>query len=134
MQQFVQEFGEYASLLMQSIGLTVIVVGTVIAALRFAIRVVQRSPQAYELVRAELGKAILLGLEVLVAADIIETLLVDPTLEAVGVLGLLVLVRTLLSWALSIEIDGFVPWKKWQVRRTESGEPATSPLPRQAQP
>ncbi len=131
MQDFIEEFGEDAALLMQSIGLTVIVVGTVIAGVRFAIRLIKRESNAYEMVRAELGRAILLGLEVLVAADIIETLLVDPTLEAVGVLGLLVLVRTLLSWALSIEIDGYVPWKKWQVKRAEKAdatpeEPAAS--------
>lgn len=113
-------FGENAALVMQAIGLAVIVIGTIIAAVRYANRMLKRDPDAYQNVRAELGKAILLGLELLVAADIIETLLVDPTLEAVGVLGLLVLVRTALSWALSIEIDGFVPWKKWQIQRAEA--------------
>jgi len=115
---------------MQAIGLAVIVVGTVVAAIRYANRLLRRVPGAYEKVRDELGMAILLGLEVLVAADIIETLLVDPTLEAVGVLGLLVLVRTALSWALSIEIDGFVPWRKWQYLRlqkaTDSGSGPTA--------
>lgn len=76
-------FGENAALVMQAIGLAVIVIGTIIAAVRYANRMLKRDPDAYQNVRAELGKAILLGLEVLVAADIIETLLVDPTLEAV---------------------------------------------------
>jgi uncharacterized membrane protein len=123
------DFGQIASTVMQSIGLAVIVVGTVIAGVRYGYRLVSRIPNSYEKVRAELGRAILLGLEVLVAADIIETLLVDPTMEAVGVLGLLVLVRTLLSWALSIEIDGFVPWKKWQYRRAEKAADQMPAIP-----
>ena len=120
------DFGRSSALVMQAIGLAVIVVGTVVAAIRYANRLLKRVPDAYEDVRAELGKAILLGLEVLVAADIIETLLVDPTLEAVGVLGLLVLVRTALSWALSIEIGGFVPWRKWQYQRVEKATDGVS--------
>ncbi|MCB0918014.1 MAG: DUF1622 domain-containing protein [Actinobacteria bacterium] len=99
---------------METLGILVLLVGTVIAGVRWGWRMWHRAPDAYVKVRAELGKAILLGLELLVAGDIIKTLLVDPTLEAVGALGLLVLVRTVLSWALSIEIDGYLPWKKWQ--------------------
>ena len=118
-------FAEQASFAMEMLGLTVIIVGTVYSGVRFAVRLIRRDPPAYRKVRAELGRSILLGLEVLVAADIIKTLLVDPTLEAVGALGLLVLVRTALSWALSIEIDGYVPWRKWQNQRHEKlTEPA----------
>lgn len=123
------EFGEDAAFVMQAIGLVIIVAGTLIAGVRYAFRFFNRVPGSYDKARAELGRAILLGLEVLVAADIIETLLVDPTLEAVGVLGLLVLVRTLLSWALSIEIDGFVPWKKWQYQRMEKAAEEAAVVP-----
>lgn len=115
MDMSVKELAEYASLGMQLLGFLVIVAGTLFASLRYVRRLLAHDPDAYRKVRAELGRAILLGLEVLVAADIIETLLVDLTLEAVGALGLLVLVRTVLSWSLSVEIDGYVPWKRWQV-------------------
>lgn len=118
----VKEFAEYAALAMQFLGFSVIVAGTLLAAFRYVKRLLAHEPDAYRKVRAELGRAILLGLEIIVAADIIETLLVDLTLEAVGALGLLVLVRTILSWSLSVEIDGYVPWKRWQYERVE-GQP-----------
>ncbi len=65
----------------------------------------------YRRTRSLLGRSILLGLEVLVAADLIRTVAVDPSLENVGVLGLIVLIRTFLSFSLDVEIDGKLPWK-----------------------
>ena len=62
--------------------------------------------------KASLGKALLLGLEFLVAADIIRTVALEATLESVIVLGLLVLIRTFLSWALVVEIEGHWPWRQ----------------------
>ncbi len=59
-----------------------------------------------------LGRAILLGLELLVAADIIKTVAVTPTLDSVVVLAIIVLIRTFLSWALELEISGRWPWQK----------------------
>jgi len=58
-----------------------------------------------------LGKALLLGLEILVAADIVRTVVLEPTLQSIAVLGLLVLIRTFLSWALVVEIEGRWPWQ-----------------------
>ncbi len=66
----------------------------------------------YHRFRSSLGRAILLGLEFLVAADIITTVAIDPTLESVAVLAGVVLVRTFLSFALEVEIDGRWPWRK----------------------
>ncbi len=66
----------------------------------------------YNTARAGFGHPLLLGLEVLVAADIIETVTVDRTLESVTTLGILVLIRVVLSFALDIEIDGFYPWRR----------------------
>ena len=66
----------------------------------------------YDAARAGFGHPLLLGLEVLVAADIIETVTVDRTLESVTSLGILVLIRVVLSFALDIEIDGFYPWRR----------------------
>jgi uncharacterized membrane protein len=67
---------------------------------------------AYLQVRATFGGVLLLGLEILVAADLIRTVAVSPTLENVAVLGVIVLIRTFLSFSLQIEIDGRVPWKR----------------------
>ena len=68
--------------------------------------------QAYEGVRHRVGRAILLGLEILIIADIVRTITIDPTLESVITLGVLVLVRTFLSFSLEIELEGVVPWRR----------------------
>ena len=67
---------------------------------------------AYRTYRRRLGQAILLGLELLVAADIIGTVAVEPTIGSVSVLGLIVLVRTFLSMTLEIEMEGRLPWRR----------------------
>ena len=67
---------------------------------------------AFNSLRRNVGRSILLGLELLVAADIIHSVAIDPTLLSVGVLGLLVLVRTFLSWSLEVEIVGAWPWQQ----------------------
>ena len=72
----------------------------------------RHAPDVYDWYRQALGRAILLGLELLVAADIIGTVAVRPTLETVGVLALIVLVRTFLSFTLELELTGLWPWQK----------------------
>ena len=66
----------------------------------------------YRVVRTVFARSILLGLEFLVAADIIRTVAVQPSLENVAVLGLIVLIRTFLSFSLEVEIEGRWPWKR----------------------
>jgi len=61
--------------------------------------------------RTRLGRALLLGLEILVAADVVRTVAVDPSVESAAVLGMLVVIRTFLSWSLSVEIEGRWPWR-----------------------
>ena len=68
--------------------------------------------QAYKVLRQAFGGTILLALEILVAADLIRTVAVSPTLDNVLVLGLIVLIRTFLSFSLEIEIEGVVPWRR----------------------
>ncbi len=68
--------------------------------------------RAYNVLRQAFGGSLLLGLEILVAADLIRTVAVAPTLDNVLVLGLIVLIRTFLSFSLEIEIDGVVPWRR----------------------
>jgi uncharacterized membrane protein len=70
---------------------------------------------AYKVLRRNLGRCILLGLEVLIVADIVRTIIVDPTLESVGVLGAIVVIRIVLSFSLEVEIDGVWPWRRRQV-------------------
>jgi uncharacterized membrane protein len=93
-------------------GVAIVVVGVVVAtALAVGMRV-RRKPGAYESYRRLLGRSILLGLEFLVAADIIRTVAVTPTFRSVGVLSVIVLIRTFLSFALELEITGRWPWQK----------------------
>ena len=66
----------------------------------------------YKRARHDVGRAILLGLEVLIIADIVQTITIDPTLESAVTLALIVVVRTFLSFSLEIELDGIVPWRK----------------------
>ena len=69
-------------------------------------------PAAYQQLRRSLGRVILLGLELLIIGDIVRTVVVEPTIESVTVLGLIVLIRIVLSFALEVEIDGRWPWAK----------------------
>ena len=101
-------------------GISVIVLGTLVAIFKFALAVMGKgagSPigDGDDMVagfRKTLGRSILTGLELLVAADIIRTVAVEPTMQSVLVLGLIVLIRTFLSFSLEVEIDGRWPWQK----------------------
>ena len=68
--------------------------------------------ESYESYKQQLGRPLLLGLELLVASDVIRTVALAPTLINVAVLGLLVLVRTMLSWSLIVEMEGRWPWQR----------------------
>jgi uncharacterized membrane protein len=85
------------------IGLTIIVA---------AIRLLRRQPQVYRRFRQEVGRAILLGLELLVAGDIIRTVALSPTLVSIAILSGIVLVRTFLSFSLEVELTGKWPWQR----------------------
>ncbi|NDV88582.1 DUF1622 domain-containing protein [Aurantimonas aggregata] len=96
-------------------GILVIVIGTIVAALTFLRQKLRGDGVgSFHAFRASLGRAILLGLEFLVAADIINTVAIEPTLESVAVLGGIVVIRTFLSFALEVEINGRWPWQKSQ--------------------
>jgi uncharacterized membrane protein len=95
-------------------GVCILILGSLGSLVQSLVRVIQRQPGAmtYRALRYGLGRTILLSLETLVAADIVRSVAVDPTLQTVSVLGLLVLVRTFLSWSLEIEITGVLPWRR----------------------
>jgi uncharacterized membrane protein len=105
---------EWSALAIEALAVAVIVCAVFLLAIRQGtIRYLFQlgKPSAYESYKHQLGKALLLGLELMVAADVIRTVAFQPTLANVAVLGLLVLVRTFLSWAMSVELDGQWPWQ-----------------------
>ncbi|MDR7385103.1 DUF1622 domain-containing protein [Promicromonospora iranensis] len=102
-------------------GVVAVVLGAVMATVFAVTRLARRQGEVYGRYRRFLGRSILLGLELLVAADIIRTVAVAPTLESVGVLAGIVLIRTFLSWSLELEITGRWPWQKEGARPSASG-------------
>ena len=98
-------------------GAAIMVFGGLAALLGGIPRVISPATRAtaYEMMRRNLGRAILLGLEVLIVADIIRTIVVEPTVESVLVLGAIVIIRVLLSFSLEVEMDGVWPWARWRL-------------------
>ena len=120
-----KEVVEGVGLVIDAAGVLAIVLGLLVAAVRFAVSG-HREAAGYRRFRQDLGRGILLGLEFLVAADIIRTVAVTPTLQGVLVLGLIVLIRTFLSMALQVELEGRWPWQS----RDASAEPGAAELGR----
>jgi uncharacterized membrane protein len=105
---------EWAALVVDVLAVAVIVSGVVFVVIqRGTVRYLFRLQESgeYENYKQQLGKPLLLGLELLVAADVIRTVALAPTLTNVAVLGLLVFVRTMLSWSLTVEMEGRWPWQ-----------------------
>jgi uncharacterized membrane protein len=122
------EFGQVISAvgeIVDILGVVAIVVGVLYAIVDAGLRSIRRISPVYTRFRRVLGRAILLGLELLVAADIIKTVAVTPTLDSVAVLAIIVLIRTFLSWALELEVSGRWPWRKPEA-------PADEPAPAEA--
>lgn len=97
---------------LDGIGVFIVAVGGVLATVHGISTRQQSFAARYRLFRENLGRAILLGLEFLIAGDIIRSVVVDPTLQNIAVLGLIVLIRTFLSMTLQLEIDGRWPWQR----------------------
>ena len=94
-------------------GIAIIVIGAVAAVVQYLTSLARREGgDPYKLLRSRLGRSILLGLEFLVAADIIATVAIEPTLKSVMVLAGVVLIRTFLSFSLEVEIEGKWPWRR----------------------
>jgi uncharacterized membrane protein len=106
---FIELMGEWGD----ALGVAVIVIGVVWGLMRFPLDLVkQGADYAYKMVRNQITRTLLLGLEILVAADIIRTVAVSPTLTSVAVLAAIVAIRTFLSWSLILEMEGRWPWQK----------------------
>ena len=105
----------------ETIGVLVIIAGTVMSSYRF-ISTYRQEPEgfAYDVLRRQLGRSIILGLEFLIAGDIIRTVIVADTLTSVAILGLIILIRTFLSFTLHLEVEGHWPWER--VKHVEMGK------------
>lgn len=108
-----EEWMEHVVKAFEVAGVVILAVGSVIALVGAAMSVSRGGRRsAYERARQDVGRAVLLGLEVLIIADIVQTVTIDPSLESALTLALIVAVRTFLSFSLEIELDGTVPWRK----------------------
>ena len=107
------EWIEYAALAIEILAVTIVIVAVAYTTIHYLYQGLKRHDAAsnYRLYRTRLGKALMLGLEILIAADIVRTVALEASLESIGFLGLLVLIRTFLSWSLSVEIEGHWPWQ-----------------------
>jgi uncharacterized membrane protein len=99
---------------LESLAIAIIVVGAVLTTLIFIRRALKEGAleESYRRFRSDFGKSVLLGLEFLIASDIVGTVAVGPTFQDLGVLAVLVLIRTFLSFSLELEISGRWPWQK----------------------
>ena len=112
-------FTEWSATAIEVATVFVIVLAAAVGTVRFLLHLIQKVPNAFEQYRVRLGQMLILSLELLVAADIIRTVVLEPTLANASVLGLLVLIRTFLSWSLSVEIEGEWPWNARRHMKTE---------------
>jgi uncharacterized membrane protein len=116
---FVDAAMHWLAMIIEVAGVTIIVIAATVATVLFVYGglLTVGWPAAYRAYRANLGRGILLGLELLVAADIIGTVAVTPSFQNLAVLGLIVLIRTFLSFSLEVEIEGHWPWRRSQAEQ-----------------
>jgi uncharacterized membrane protein len=100
----------------EAVGASIMVFGGLVVFAIYVPRMLSpaKRPRSYEALRRQLGRCILVGLEVLIVADIVQTIIVEQTIESVVVLGVIVIVRILLSFSLEVEMDGIWPWNRWR--------------------
>jgi uncharacterized membrane protein len=108
----IREWMELASLGVEVLAVAIMIVFIIFGTAHWLIYSMKNVGEAYKRYRVVLGKTMLVGLELLVAADIIRTVAVDLTLLNIELLGAIVLVRTFLGWTLTVEVEGRWPWQK----------------------
>ncbi len=122
-----EEFFEGATILFEFVGVTVLIGGLILALVVSVRSLIRRDKPSVTVVvfRNTFGRALLLSLEILIAADLTRTLTVEPTMENVLVLGVIVIIRSVLSISLDIEMEGVVPWRRraLDAQAAENGGP-----------
>ncbi|WP_149275077.1 DUF1622 domain-containing protein [Pareuzebyella sediminis] len=103
---------DYVATIIEAIGVLTIFLGSIYSIGKFILLIKSKEPISYVELRQAVGKSILLGLEILIAADIIATVVTEPSLKSVSILGLIVIIRTFLSLSLQVELEGKFPWQK----------------------
>ena len=119
----IREFVELAGNATEIAGVALIVGGLLVASARYAVSPQGEGVSRYRRYRQDLGRAILLGLEVLVAADIVRTVAFTPTMDSVLVLAMIVTIRTFLIWSLALELEGKWPWQRAAERLAPEPQP-----------
>lgn len=116
------EIISYAGYAIEAIGVLVVMIGSGVSSVAF-LRTFRALPEgvAYKTYRRQLGRSIILGLEFLIAGDIIRTVVVSATLESVAVLGLIILIRSFLSVTLHLEVEGRWPWQEERIAKADAG-------------
>ena len=107
---------QIASICIESLGIIIILLGLLFSFFRFFAKFSTQPEKAYTEIRQNLGKTILLGLEILVVADIVGTVMTKTTMEKVLILAVVVAIRIVLGLSIQVEIDGKFPWKKNEKR------------------
>lgn len=110
----VLDWVEYVAIAIEVLAVVIIVTSIAVATVKYlAFRVQHRDARGgYQSYRAQLGSGLLLGLEILVAADVIRTVALEQTLESVAILGVLVMIRIILGWSIVVEIEQRWPWQR----------------------
>lgn len=110
--EYIRVYIDYVAAIMEAIGVLTIFFGSLYSLGKFLFRLRSNQAVRYTELRQAVGKSILLGLELLIAADIMATVVAEPTLRSVSVLGLIVIIRTFLSLSLQVELEGKFPWQR----------------------
>jgi len=110
--EHLQKYVEYIARIVESVGVLIIAGGIFYILIRYLIKSASENADTFNQLRYDLGKGILLGLEILVAGDIIATVSTVPNMNSVLVLAVIVLIRTFLSFSLQVELEGRWPWQK----------------------
>ncbi len=116
---------EKLTLAVEAAAIAVIILGILIATGIYIFRLLRKQSgiESFESYRRGLGRMLILSLEFLVAADIMRSVLIEePTFRSIGLLGLIVLIRTFLSWSLEMELNGFWPWQKRRMGPENNGK------------
>ncbi|WP_296403467.1 DUF1622 domain-containing protein [Psychrobacter sp.] len=113
--EYLIESIDFIAKIVEFVGVMIMFLGLLMAFVKAAMSSTKFSHDTYLGIRQGVGKSILLGLEVLIAADIMATVVTEPTLRSVVVLGVIVIIRTFLSLSLQVELEGRFPWQKEDV-------------------